>query len=77
MIRSQVRNSRTLRWLVITGGDSMANILTAIAPRLAISRTIVEAHGGRIWARPNPDRGTTLRVTLPLTTGEERADDAN
>ncbi|WP_245620084.1 PAS domain S-box protein [Phenylobacterium immobile] len=31
---------------------------------LSISRTIVEAHGGRIWADANPDGGTTFRFTL-------------
>ena len=30
-----------------------------------ISRSIVEAHGGRIWAAANPDRGLTLHVELP------------
>ena len=34
---------------------------------LAISRTIVEAHGGRIWARPNADCGTTVCFTLPVS----------
>lgn len=33
---------------------------------LSISRSIVEAHGGRIWATANPDRGTTFHVALPL-----------
>ncbi len=33
---------------------------------LSISRTIVEAHGGRVWATPNPDRGTTFHLTLPF-----------
>jgi C4-dicarboxylate-specific signal transduction histidine kinase len=32
---------------------------------LTISRSIVEAHGGRIWAAANPGRGLTLYVELP------------
>ncbi|HWX41588.1 MAG TPA: ATP-binding protein [Blastocatellia bacterium] len=32
---------------------------------LSISRTIIEAHGGRLWAAPNEGRGTTIRFTLP------------
>ena len=32
---------------------------------LAISRTILASHGGRIWATRNADRGLTLRVELP------------
>lgn len=31
---------------------------------LSISRTIVEAHGGRIWIEPNPGGGTVFRFTL-------------
>ena len=34
---------------------------------LAISRSIVEAHGGRIWATRNEDRGLTLHVALPAS----------
>jgi two-component system sensor kinase FixL len=32
---------------------------------LSISRTIIEAHHGRIWAENNPSGGATFRVTLP------------
>ncbi len=32
---------------------------------LAICRTIVQEHGGRIWAECNPLRGSTFRVFLP------------
>jgi two-component system sensor kinase FixL len=31
---------------------------------LAISRAIVKAHGGQLWAVPNPDRGITVWFTL-------------
>ena len=31
---------------------------------LSISRTIIEAHGGRLWAEANPGGGTIFRLTL-------------
>jgi signal transduction histidine kinase len=37
---------------------------------LAISRSLVEAHGGKIWATRNADRGLTLHVRLPLAAGD-------
>ena len=32
---------------------------------LSICRSIVDAHGGRIWTTPNPDRGVTFHFSLP------------
>jgi Signal transduction histidine kinase regulating C4-dicarboxylate transport system len=33
---------------------------------LSISRTIIEAHGGRIWVEPNPTGGTIFHFTLAV-----------
>lgn len=38
---------------------------------LALSRSIIESHGGRIWAEGKPGQGASVHFTLPLTTGEE------
>jgi C4-dicarboxylate-specific signal transduction histidine kinase len=34
---------------------------------LAVSRTIVEAHGGQLWAENNETGGATFNVALPLS----------
>ena len=41
---------------------------------LSISRTIVEAHGGKIWVEENPGGGTIFRFTVRAITGEEIRD---
>jgi signal transduction histidine kinase len=44
----------------VTGRDD------GIGLGLSISRSIVEAHGGRIRAENNPAGGATVRFTLPV-----------
>lgn len=33
---------------------------------LSICRSIIEQHGGEIWARPNEKRGSTLQFAIPV-----------
>jgi two-component system sensor kinase FixL len=41
---------------------------------LPISRTIIEAHGGRLWAENNNIAGAAFRFTLPIAEGEAAAE---
>ena len=38
---------------------------------LAISRSIIEAHGGRLWAQNNPDQGAMFHFTVPIGKNDE------
>jgi len=42
---------------------------------LSISRTIVESHGGRLWATANNGRGATFHFTLPTAADVARVSD--
>jgi two-component system sensor kinase FixL len=41
---------------------------------LSISRTIIEGHGGRIWADANPGGGTVFHFTLRAVSEEDMND---
>jgi len=38
---------------------------------LSISRSIIAAHGGRIWASPGESAGAIFRIVLPAMRGVE------
>jgi C4-dicarboxylate-specific signal transduction histidine kinase len=58
--------------------ESMARMFEAffttkksgIGMGLSISRSIVQAHGGRIWAVNRPSGGLTVQFTIPTANGE-------
>jgi len=37
---------------------------------LSICRSIIESHGGRLWAEPNPNGGAVFRFTVPAVLPE-------
>jgi signal transduction histidine kinase len=39
---------------------------TGLGMGLAISRTLIETHGGKMWAEQNADNGLSLHFTLPI-----------
>jgi two-component system sensor kinase FixL len=49
---------------------------TGMGVGLSISRTIVEAHGGRIWVEENEGGGAVFHFTLQTVPEEEAAVDA-
>jgi PAS domain S-box-containing protein len=80
IIRSQKEETDAIRVAVQDAGvgidpQDLERIFTAFVTTkpeglgmgLAISRSIIEAHGGRLWATPNAGPGATFQFTLPIS----------
>jgi PAS domain S-box-containing protein len=77
MVRSQLRDGQLFFSVSDTGPglpagnvDQIFSAFFTTKPQgsgmgLAISRTILESHGGRLWATLNDGRGATFHFTLP------------
>jgi signal transduction histidine kinase/CheY-like chemotaxis protein len=68
--QSMVSVSDTGIGLSIDGAERIFDAFFTTKPQgtgmgLSISRRIIEAHGGRLWASRNPRRGATFHFTLP------------
>jgi PAS domain S-box-containing protein len=71
--RVQISVSDTGVGLPTENADQIFNAFFTTKPQgsgmgLAISRSIVESHGGRLWATPNDGRGASFHFSLATTT---------
>jgi K+-sensing histidine kinase KdpD len=45
--------------------EDIATVLFGADQQLSICRSIIDAHGGRLWAGANEPRGAVFRFTMP------------
>lgn len=87
-VRTELADGDSIEVAVRDGGEglpaSMADTIfrpffttktNGLGMGLSISRGIVEAHGGRLWAEANPRWGTTFHFNLPRARGEHQRGD--
>jgi two-component system sensor kinase FixL len=88
-----IRTLREVEFVKISIEDSGSGMDNAVAEKLfqpfitskqsgmgvglSICRTIVEAHGGKIWFEPSSDGGTLFHFTLPHVGGPEQGNSAS
>ena len=85
-VRSRLEGVKTAAVIVEDNGvglnpDRVAHIFdsfyttkpSGIGVGLAISRSIIDAHGGSMWARPGTPAGAVVGFTLPLAALEPPA----
>jgi hypothetical protein len=81
VVRASVANQNQMLVQVIDNGPGISDQERIFDPfvttknngmgiGLAVSRSIVEAHGGRLWAENNASGGATFSVALPLFLAE-------
>jgi two-component system, LuxR family, sensor kinase FixL len=82
-IRTRVRGAEAEVEIADTGSGLTAQVMARLFQPfvttksqgmglgLSISRSIIDAHGGRIWAEPGAAGGVTFRFTLPFAEGRQ------
>ena len=53
-------------------GEGDGQRFSGLGLGLALCKTLVELHGGQIWVRSQPGKGSTFSFSVPLATASQR-----